>query len=290
MGLFSAIGGAVAKGLDYLTAGFVHPIKTIEAAISPTKTIQQDVITPHFEQSFVKQTVQTLTAGATYAGAVLGGAAIGTAAKAGTIGTTATKAAAALIPTTIKGKIIAAVAAPVVVGALVQSPGAVIGAVAKAPGELAQFGADVSSFAVNPSISSAIEIVKESPLISAGAAALGVGAAAGLVIPAVSGILTREEMQKQTEAFERQAAAAESGLVAGTGGSATLPKEKLLITDDTGISTPQTTTISTGKRRRKRAIKKESPSVRQNVQVIVKNAATGLRIRNERYLNTRVLS
>ena len=107
MGLFSSIGGAIAKGLDYLTVGFVHPIKTAEAILSP-KTTVAGVIQEHFAQPLGKQIPETVLAGVGYAGAVLGGAAVGAAAKAGTLAPKALSAAQALIPATTKGKIIAA--------------------------------------------------------------------------------------------------------------------------------------------------------------------------------------
>lgn len=78
----------------------------------------------------------------------------------------------ALSPT---GKIVAVAATPVVIGAVASNP-SLIGKTARAPKELSQFGSDVGGFVKNPSIESAKNIIKGSPLISTGIAAAGIAA------------------------------------------------------------------------------------------------------------------
>jgi hypothetical protein len=287
MGLFTSIvskvkESVVGKVLDTVTTAFVHPIQTVSAIISPTKTVAQ-VTEAHFEQSLGKQIGQTVLATAGYAAATLTAGAV--AAK----GVAAT--AASLIPTTLKGKAIAAVAAPVVIGAVASQPLKAAEAVAKAPSSLANVGANVANLVADPSLKNVKTLITENPVLVGGAAAAGAVAAGAGAAGLVSGYLTRQELEKQTEALERSAAAAE-GAILGEGTGQVLEKEKVTATDEGKAITPETTTITTGKKRYRRATIKEKPSVRQNVRVIVANRATstGLRIRNERYLNQRILA
>lgn len=275
MGILSSLGKGIAMGLDYLSVAFTKPIQTAKAAISPTKTIKEDVIKPHFEQPLAKQITQTLTATAAYAGAIVGGAALGAASKAGTLGTTLTTAAKAVIPATAKGKVIAAVAAPVVISTLASSEKART-AVINAPSELAQFGADLGQLIQEPSIQKAKELVKESPIISSlvGAAAVaGVGLGTAGV---VSTILNTQAIKENTKVkagagnITNPETAQYEG--AGTG------KERIVQTEEEMPVTPQTSTISTGKTRRKPSRKAKIEGVRQNVRVEVINSSrsTGL--------------
>jgi len=91
------------------------------------------------------------------------------------VASTAVKAAKAVIPTTTKGKIVAAVATPIVVGAVTSQPLGTAKTIAKAPGELAKFGAGIADLAANPSAETAKNLITESPLLTAGAALLTAG-------------------------------------------------------------------------------------------------------------------
>lgn len=161
-------------------------------------------------------------------------------------------------------------------------------AVLSAPSSLVNVGKNVGEFIEDPSLQKAKDIITENPLIVGGVAAGVIGSAALAAAPLISGALTRSEMQKQTEAFERQAEAAEQllqGVNALSGGNNQLVAEKPI---QTGGEVPQTqavTTISTGTRRRRRTIK-QTPSINQRVNVVVQNKATstGVRVRNERLI------
>lgn len=283
MGILSSLKKGVMKVMDTATVAFTHPIQTISAVISPTKTVAQ-VVEKHFEQPVTKQITEIVLTTAGYATAALGVA--GIAAK----GIAAT--ASSLIPSTIKGKIIAAVAAPVIIGAVVQEPAKITKIVTKAPSELAQFGGDIAKFVSDPSLESAKQIIKESPVISgvvAAAAAVGIGAAA---VPAISGYLTREEMEKQTAALEAQVKATEATNV---GAISTLPYPSSTAPAPIPV-TPQTETVMAGgikvsPRRKRRISVAVMPSVRQNVNVIVQNRnfSTGIR-HTKNYLNYMVLA
>ncbi len=124
------------KAMDTLSATFSHPIQTVTAIVSPTKTIKE-VTEKHWEQPLSTQITQTVLATGGYVAALYGGAAIATKGLAAAVKT--------LIPATLKGKIIAGVAAPVVLGAVIESP-ELLGKAAGAPSELAQFGGDVAGF------------------------------------------------------------------------------------------------------------------------------------------------
>lgn len=74
--------------------------------------------------------------------------------------------AKSIIPTTTKGKVAAAVATPVVVGAVASNPLKAAEVVQDTPGALANIGANTSNFISDPSISSATKIFTDNPLSS----------------------------------------------------------------------------------------------------------------------------
>lgn len=281
MGLLSNIGSAFTKAMNTLTVGFVHPVQTIQAVISKEKTIDK-VIEQHFEQPLSTQIGQTFLATAGYATAVIGGGAVATAAKAGTLKAAVVQGAKSLIPTTTKGKVLTAVAAPVVVGAIAKQPAAAVKFIAKAPGELSQFGGDVATFATNPSLESAKQIIKESPVISAGVGLLLVGGAAKAIIPAIATTRQTEAIQEQTEAIK------------GAGTPVILPttsSDKIKEIPVTAAPVPQvaeTKKISSGngvKRRRKAKVKEKPMNISQRVSVLVSNNNS-----TKKYLNRIVLA
>lgn len=288
--------------LSDILYGIAHPIQAIKGIVSGVakgaagKTYQTTAATSaeFGKQPVASQVVQAgLTLGAVAATAAGVGAAA-TAAKAGTLAPKALSVAKSLIPVTTKGKIIAAVAAPVAIGAFAKEPIKTAQLITKAPSELGQFGGDIASFAANPSLESAKQIIKESPVLSAAAAVTGVAAVGSGVSSAVSNYLTRKEMKEQTEIFSEQLETMQqttktpmpefSTLPYSTGYS--LPTEKTLQTDEGTPITAETTTISTGKRKR-RARLKEKPSVRQSVRlnIVQSSRAIGQQISNKRYIN-----
>jgi hypothetical protein len=263
--------GIFGKVMDTLTTAFVHPIKTVTAIVSPTKTVAQ-VTKEHFAQPLSKQLTETVLTTAGYAGAVLGAGAV---ASKGLLAS-----AQALIPATTKGKIIASIVAPVALGAVIKTP-STLGKVAELPAELGQFGGDVSTFIAEPSLASAKEILKESPIISATLGAVGLVAVGTGVANVVSGVLTRKEMEEQTAIFQEQA-----DLMA-QGQSGQLIKEKSL--GSGGIApTQETQDLTPSRKRRKSRTAKKTPSVMQSVRLNIinnnKNAYSVQRIK-ERYIN-----
>jgi len=280
MGLLSSIGKGIAKGLDVLTVSLAHPVQTATAVVSKKSTVQ-DVVTAHFAQPLKEQIKDIVLGTAGIASTVVGGAAIGGAAKAGTLAPKALAIGKALIPTTVKGKVIAAVAAPVVIGAVAKEPVKSITTAAKAPGELAQFGGDIASFAANPSLSSAKQIVTESPILSAATGLIVAGGAIKTLAPAIATARQTEAIQEQTEAIRGGVS-----VVDKSGEFKALPVAE---NNAPVPQTPQTQKISstTAKKRTRRAKKAVVPSVNQRVNVIVANRNTSVGMKN--YLKREVL-
>lgn len=281
MGLLSSIGKGIAKGLDVLTVSLAHPVQTATAVVSKKSTVQ-DVVTSHFAQPLKEQIKDIVLGTAGIAATVVGGAAIGGAAKAGTLAPKVVSVAKALIPATAKGKVIAAVAAPVVIGAVAKEPVKSVTAAIKAPSQLAQFGGDVASFAADPSLSSAKQIVTESPLISAAAGLIVAGGIGKVAAPIISGALTREAIQEQTEALTGGGI----NVIDRSGEFKAMPVAE---NNAPVPQTPQTQKISstTAKRKTRRAKKAVIPSVNQRVNVIVSNRSNSVGMKN--YLKREVL-
>jgi len=271
----------VAPVMDPLTVAFVHPIQTIKAITGPTTMKQLEA--EHFAQPLSKQITETVMSTIGYGTAIVGGAAIGGAAKAGTLAASAAK----LIPTTLKGKVIGVIAAPVVIGAVIKEPGKTAEAIAKAPGALANVGGNVAGFIAEPSIEKAKAIVTENPVIVGAVAAVAVIAGAKAILPAIVTSKQIEATKEQTAAIEAVTKTMQPGVLPGETPGGLIP-EKTMITDEGKPVTTQTSTITTGKRKRRKAKAAISPSIRQNVQVIVSNRSVG--IENKRYLNERILA
>jgi len=301
MGLLSSITKAIAStatkavttiakvatpALNTLSAVYTHPIKTISAIVSPTKTVAKDVVAPYVAQPTAKRITETLTTAAGYATAVIGVGAVAGAAKAGTLASSAAK----LIPATTKGKVAAAVAAPIAIGIVANQPIKSLEAVTGAPSALANFGGNVANVAADPSIAGILKTVKENPFIVGTLAAGGTIIGLKTIIPAISSARTTAAIKEQTEVI-KEAAASEKTAVMPTEKDTGLLPEKTLPTSEEKPLMQETTTITTGRKRHRRATIKEKPSVRQSIKILVQNRATstGMRINrtSERYINER---
>jgi len=264
MGLLKTIGSKIKAGLDYLN------YKVIGVPEGGTKLIPTSVA--DLKKSFTLGNV-ALALGVSAASAPVAAYAPQAAAK---VATAAVPVAKSFIPKSVVGKVAVAAAAPVVVGALVNSPSA-RSAAASAPSSLYNLGSNIGGFIEEPSLESAGTIFKENPIAAGALAAAGiatVGLGAGSLIASV---VNTAAVREGTEALRE------------AGGSAASPgqliKETSIPTDEGVPATSATTTIKTGKkRRRKVATAKETPSVNQSVRVIVANRSTSTGIRSERYL------
>jgi hypothetical protein len=276
MGLLSSIGKGIAKVLDTTTVALAHPVKTITAVVSPKSTIN-DVIKSHFEQPLSKQITQTVIGTAGIAATVVGGGAIATASKAGSLGTLAKS----IIPTTFKGKVVAAAVAPVVVSAGVTNPKKAL----EAPSKILNFQSNVGSLIAEPSLEKAKETFKENPIISSlvvGAGALAVGkGTAGIV----ASVMNTQAVKENTMA---------SQVPQTTALPVTMPSFTNEGIKEAQPQTPETKTISNNapKTRRKASRKKEKAmgNINQRVNVIVSSRSSSTGIHTKRYLNERLLN
>lgn len=247
--------------MNTASAVFSNPIKSITAIVSSKSTIK-DVTTAHFEKPLSAQITKTVLATAGYASVLYAGGAVATK-GAGVV-------AKSLIPATLKGKVIGAVATPLVLGAVIQSP-ALIGKTLEAPEQLAEFGADLSGVIADPSVEGFIDLAKGSPVITSVIAGgvLGTGALVGANI--ISGIKTRKAIEGIGNV------GAPVGLSGGVAQNPILP---------------ETMTVSPTKTqsKRRRATKKQPIKQSVRVNIINRPVTTGLRMTNKRYLNNELLN
>lgn len=189
MGIFDSITKAFYKVADPIITAVARPVDTVKAILSPTKTVKE-VSNEFFSQSKTKQAAE-------YAinAALIGGSALSVA-KSGV-----TAVAKSIIPSSTKGKVVAALATPVIVGAAIKAPEKVFQAPAKAGAELVEFGEGIGTVVAKPSVSAVVDLVKQSPVISAGVVA---AAAAPLIAPAVKGLIVGEAIGDVEEAIREQ--------------------------------------------------------------------------------------
>jgi hypothetical protein len=309
MGILSSIGSVLKKaatavvnspvgaGLDALSYTFTHPIKAVEGIATGNFQKQEAA---YFAQPLAKQETQTVISTIGYVGAVLGVGAVSKAASAGTLTSSAKTLAVSAIPKTVTGKIAAAVAVPVVLGAVAQNPGQTLGAVASAPGALANFGGNLGNLAANPSIANVETLIKENPVVAtaAGAAIVaavggGIGLAANTVATFTNSQATKANTAATTGSASDTLAPSPITVTDRSGEMSTLPYTTA--TTATAPITPSTQKVSSGSsnastRKRSRAKKSVMPSVKQNVSVIVQNKSSSVGIRqSKKYLNREVL-
>lgn len=301
MGLLSNLvktvkSSVVGKVLDTATVALAHPVETAVAVMSPKKTVSQ-VIESHYQQPLKTQLVDTFLGTAGLAATVVGAGVLSTAAKAGTLLPAAATAAKSLIPKTLAGKAALAVSAHIAVGALKKEPEKIISTVIKAPSELQQFGGDVATFSANPSVSTAKEIVKNSPIISAGVALATAGTVGSTVASTVSNYLNREAVKEQTEVFKQQLDVMKQQTPVGSQiqeiPSIKYSADEKVLSPSTSMipSTPQTAQTKSVNniskiKSPKRSYKPKINNISQRVNVIVNNRSSSIGIKqNRRYLN-----
>ena len=209
------------------------------------------------------------------------------------VGATATKAAASkvvtsipsLLPTTTKGKIVAAAATPVVIGATISQPSKVAQAVVDTPKGLFNVGGNLGNLVAEPSIKNVKTLVTENPVIVGGAIAAAAAVGAKGIIPAIA-------TARQTEAIQEQTKAIQSVSPPGLLVESTKEKDILTLPPATNITpipqTPQTKTISptTTRRKKRKSVKTLPQNITQKVNVLVNNDN---RRATKNYINREVL-
>ncbi len=265
------------KAVDFTyTAAILHPLESIKAAVSPTKTISEVVAKSH-AQPLKKEVAQIATSAVNIGLTLLGGSAIIGAAKAGTLGVKAAAIGKSLIPKTIGGKVAAAVVAPVALSAVISNPLKAVDVAASTQAGLVNIGTNIGELAANPSLSNLKNLITENPIIVGAAAAAGLALGAKTLLPALV-------TSKQINATQEQTAAIESATKSlGSGRMSVLPyTPSIPMENETKASkvplTPATQVVgATSTRRRKRSVAKaKTPSITQKVNVLIGNRNTKL--------------
>lgn len=174
---------------------------------------------------------------------------------------TAVSAIKSILPQTTKGKVIAGISAPVVIGAVAQNPTKAATSLVNAPSELFNLGSDLSKVAANPTKENIKELITESPIL------LGTGAllTGGAILKATSGIANTLAVNELTETIKEN------------------PNQGFLVTDKSGeiktntlspISpvTPKTNNISSTSTRARRARRRKTTpplNISQKVNIMV---------------------
>ena len=295
MGLLSSIGKflntnpvgkAITKTLDTISGIVTNPVTAITqgTAASTKKFVEASPIT---------NAVKTVTNVGLAAAAVVG---VGAVAEGGlaAVGSAASK----LIPSTTKGKVIAAVATPVVAGAVLKQPAKAAETILNAPSSLANFGGNAAELIANPSLSNAKTLIKENPVVAtlAGAGAVaaiggGVGLAANTVATFVNSRATKANTAATLGGDTTTPEDTGINVIDKSGQFRIMPVEQGAIAPATPI-TPQTQKVSKSGtvRRRKRKSKSSVPtSISQRVNVVVANKNTTTGISNRRFINREVL-
>jgi hypothetical protein len=208
--------------------------------------------------------------------------------------TAALNVAKALVPTTTKGKIIAAVAAPVAAGVVLSAPSQSAKAIISTPSALVNVGQNIGTFAVNPSVENLKNIYKENPAVATVATSAGLIAIGSAVVPAVSNAisnqLTRSEISKQTDVFKEQLEVSKQSLnLPATVVPKNTTSSDIPVTPATQTVTAKPLIATTGGRvstTRKRYKKKEPTRISQRVNVIVSNRSSSIGMKG--YLNRRI--
>lgn len=184
-------------------------------------------------------------------------------------------------PKTITGGVIGASSAAVGYGILKSSPTAqstvekAIESLPDKPSKAISLGAKIGDVIEKKTSFSSSDILK-------GAAAAGgvglVAAGAAFAIPKVVDYFGKEDKKALIDTNEKQLETMNSQVLSEQ--KATLPKEDTLKTDTSLATTPATTTIKTGVRKRKKYKKRPPQRISQSVRVNILNSNT-----NKRYIN-----
>lgn len=276
-------GGAVdklTKPVQLVGAIVANPVTAVTKGVSAALDKSRN-------ESFEKQAGKVLVNTGTVAAAVLtGGTSTGR-----TVATTVIKA---LTPTTAKGALTLAIAAPVTVGVLKETKKP-LDVIVKAPGALTAFGSDVGKAIEDPSLSSITNIVKENPTVSAVVGGLAIGAGAGALVSglgAIENIKTRESVQDLTQQLSIMPVSPAPSTVGATPPAAKTEQKPFSPTTAVTPATAPLSSTNGTRARKKRTTKKVQPSVNQRVNVIVqnKNTSTGIRATNKNYLKRSILA
>lgn len=267
-------GGDVKAGTGKVVTGIINAAATIGQSLNPLSSLKPTVNTNIVKSEPVKKVLETVVKHPYVSAAIV--AAPIMAIKNPSAAASVVKS---LVPASTTGKIAAVVAAPVVVGAVIQNPTGAFNTAASAPSNLVNFGGNISKVVSSPSIENVKELVTENPLLTAATAAAG-GVVLSKGVTAAANIIATE---RNTRALETAANNVTS--TAPVANTSVVP-EQTTKTATAAATTPvmastapvYASTTTTSKRRKRRPIKAAVPSVRQNLSVIVQNRQNNVRI------------
>jgi len=287
-----------------LLSSIVSTAKKVVTAVAPTKEKLNNVVNVLSQSlnplSKVKPTVNLSVAKIPIVGTAvktlvehpfISAAAVATPVaivKSPPVAAAATTVAKSLIPKSSIGKIATVAAVPVVAGAVIKQPDKVILAAISTPSALANFGGNVATLIVDPSIDNAKKVIKENPIITtavgaAAVAAVGIGTANVLSniantqaikentaskLPTNTLIPSTPNISQNSQAVTSAVPTISGSAVAASPVPVT-PETKPLIATAGGSN-------SLSKRKR-RKLSKNMPSMRQTVNVAVGNRVYSVR-------------
>ena len=245
MGFFSNLTQKIVSSpknpLNILTTAIQHPIKFIGAEIQSIKTLSPSPVNTLISNTIAQPTskqVGNIVANTATAGSLL---------------------LAPELKLLTPVAVVASSTIPRVVGA---SPNQSLKIAGKTTEGLPNFATNIGEFIENPSLSNATDIFKENPVIAGlatGAAVLGL--AKGL--PAVAGYVAGK--------IGGESAPAPSVTPFTGGGTLPTEKPKPIDTDEGIPATPETTTIQTGKKKRRHKTPNKPQNVTQRVNIVFDN-------------------
>lgn len=278
MGLLSGILNAGKTALNAISAAVTNPVGFVSNPAKATAQLaatREEIATGGgFSVAAKKVIVPTIVNTATAAAITLGASAV---ASKGIVAT-----ATSLIPATTKGKVIAAVAAPIVVGAVASNPVGTAKAVASTPSALANVGSNVGNLIANPSVANAKALVAENPVIVGGAVATAAVAGAAAIIPTIVNYENTKAVKENTAATI--GSGSEVSVIDKSQGYFDKPASNNAPTP----TLPSTSTISSGttaKRKKRKANAKPSQIISQRVNIAIANRNNSGNHTTKRYLN-----
>lgn len=178
------------------------------------------------------------------------------------------------------------IAAPIVYGAVKENPKEAAQVLVKAPGDLANFGSNVSDLIVDPSLEKAKETITENPILSAVIPTLAAAPLVRSVLPVITNIQTQEKIENLKEDLSKNVTAAPTTsnqvqTIPATTGSSSAAVTPVL---------PQTQTItattgsSKSTKRKKSSRKALQSKISQQVRVNVVGVSSVNRI-TKKYIN-----
>lgn len=297
MGLLSSIGKGITTSLDYLSGAFTNPVTFVT---NPTAAKDKFLETNSKGLSGqVANVAKTVATTATAAALIVGGGAAAGSTSAKAIGSKTLSVGGTILkavaPKTVKGALLEAAVVPVVATAVIKNPSGA----AKTVGNVVSAQVDLGKLISEPSKETALDFVKEHPIatgvIGAGAA-LAVGKVATSI---VSTVLNTKAVKENTRALKESRQPTIEEITDVIPEQVQPTQAGYTVTDKSGEFRPAETPIlpatnevtegtETKKKRRYKPRKVVTPSIRQNVNVVVKNNAVGIRA-TKRFINKQML-